>query len=66
MLLSDNSITACAIKTIWWISRQEEECAHLELAALKAALGKRNLVQTLGAVECANTAGEHALVIVTE
>ena len=34
--------------------------------ALKAVMGKRNLVQTLGAFECSSGVGKHSLVIVTE
>lgn len=66
MLLGDNSIKACAIKTLPygdWIAR---ECAHCELTALQAALGLPNLVQCLGAFKPQSRGGARHLIVATE
>lgn len=49
MFMSDESVMPCAIKTVKYATDQQRERAHLELAALKAALAAPNLVQCLGA-----------------
>ena len=67
VLLSDLSIKPCAIKRVKYNTAQQVESALLELAALQAALGLRNVVQCLGAcISGSTTDGTCKLVIITE
>ena len=65
MLMSDNSVRPCAVKTVEYATDLQRHWARLELAALKTALGVPNIVQCLG---CWRSKGPDApmLHIVTE
>ena len=64
--MADDTIMPCAIKTMKYSTAEDKAMAELELVALKAALGKRSLVQCLGAIETGSDAGERKLIILNE
>ncbi len=66
MLMSDNSIKPCAIKTVQYDTDLQCAVAHLELVALKAALGIPGVVQCLGCFETTDPDGAPILHIITE
>ena len=64
--MADDTIMPCAIKTMKYATEEDKAMAELELVALKAALGKRSLVQCLGAIEMGSGAGDKKLIILNE
>ena len=66
MLGSDGIARPCALKTVPYSNRLEQDKVCSELTALKAALGEPHLVQCRGVFPSKRPDGKTALVIVTE
>lgn len=66
MLMSDDSVKPCAVKTVQYATRGQRLLAQLELSALKTALGVPGLVQCLGSFTSKGSDDEPILHIITE
>ena len=66
MLGSDGIVRPCAVKTVSYSTRLEQDRVCSELTALKAALDEPHLVQCLGVFPTKRPDSKTALVIVTE
>ena len=66
MLGSDGIVRPCAVKTVSYSNRLEQDRVCSELEALKAALDEPHLVQCLGVFLSKRPDGKMAMVVVTE